>query len=206
MCGGRGTRLESPHEKPLHPIDGTAMIDHVRRALESSRVESIYAAVSPNATETAAHLKAVDEIKTIETAGDGYVTDLMSALECPELTPPVLTVAADLPALEGTVLDRLLVRHGDDTDSRTICVPAALKRRLGICIDSRLEDAPHLVPTGVNVVGTTSQDMTDVSYDPRLAINVNRLEETRVASEIRSDRAGERIRSDRAGKRGDPCE
>ncbi len=206
MCGGRGTRLESPHEKPLHPIDGTPMVDHVCRALDSSRVESIHAAVSPNATETATHLESVGEITTIETAGDGYVTDLMSALEKPELTPPVVTVAADLPALEGPVLDRILERYGNDTDSRTICVPAALKRRLGVRIDSRLADTPHLVPTGVNVVGTTSQDMTRVSYDPRLAINVNRLEETRVASEIRSARASERIRSDRAGNRGDSCE
>lgn len=201
MCGGRGTRFDSPDEKPLHPIDGIPMVERVRHALEASRVESIYAAVSPNATETATCLEAADGVEPIETAGDGYVADLVAALEQPELTRPVLTVGADLPALEGSLLDRIIHQHGTAGASRMVCVPAALKRRLGVRIESRLESAPHLVPTGVNVVGTAEKDMTHVSYDPRLAINVNRLEDTQIASDIASD-----VRSDPGGSEGEPCE
>ncbi|KDE59075.1 cobalamin biosynthesis protein CobY [Halostagnicola sp. A56] len=186
MCGGRGTRFEGSTEKPLYPIDGVAMIDRVRHALEASRVESIYAAVSPNATETATHLETTDGVTPIETAGDGYVADLVAALERPELEPPLVTVGADLPALCAPVLDRIVHQHGEADASRTVCVPAALKRRLGVRIESRLESKPHLVPTGVNVVGTTDQDMTHVSYDPRLAVNVNRLEDAPIASDIAS--------------------
>ncbi len=113
MCGGKGTRLESPHEKPLHPIDGTAMVDRVRAALEASRVETIAAAVSPNAPATRSHLEERDGVATIETAGEGYVTDLLAALERPELSPPLLTVAADLPLLEAAVVDRILAAHGN---------------------------------------------------------------------------------------------
>ncbi|WP_226480948.1 NTP transferase domain-containing protein [Natrinema amylolyticum] len=193
MCGGKGTRLESSREKPLHPIDGTAMVDRVLAALEASRVETISAAVSPNAPATRAHLEERDGVATIETAGEGYVADLMAVLEPPELEPPVLTVAADLPLLEGSVLDRILAVHGDSDASRTVCVPAALKRRLGVSIDSRLESDDHLAPTGVNVVGTTDESttMTDVHYDPRLAVNVNRREDARIAAGMLRNRSAE---------------
>ncbi|WP_408960120.1 NTP transferase domain-containing protein [Natrinema sp. 74] len=193
MCGGKGTRLESAREKPLHPIAGTPMVDRVLAALRESAVETIHCAVSPNAPETRAHLESAAGAATIETAGEGYVTDLMELLERPVISPPVLTVAADLPLLEAPVVDRVLAAHGDGTGSRTVCVPAALKRRLGVSIDSRLEPNDHLAPTGVNVVGTTDDTtaMTDVSYDPRLAVNVNRLEDARIAADrLRSSTAG----------------
>lgn len=185
MCGGKGTRLESAHEKPLHPIAGTPMVDRVLSGLAASRLETIYAAVSPNAPETRAHLEAVDSVTTVETAGEGYVADLMSLLERPALSPPLLTVAADLPLLEAPVINRVLAAHGDSDASQTVCVPVALKRRLGVSIDTRLESADHLAPTGVNVVGTASDStsMIDVHYDARLAMNVNRLEDARLAAD-----------------------
>jgi adenosylcobinamide-phosphate guanylyltransferase len=193
MCGGKGTRLESPHEKPLHPIEGRAMVDRVLSALRESSVEMIYAAVSPNAPDTRAHLEAADGITTIETAGEGYVTDLLALLERPDLSPPLLTVAADVPLLDGPVVDGILAAHGDSTASRTVCVPAALKRRLGVSIDSRLEPDDHLAPTGVNVVGSTddSTTMTDVHYDPRLAVNVNRLDDAAIAADRLQRRSAE---------------
>ncbi|WP_436348017.1 NTP transferase domain-containing protein [Natronorubrum sp. FCH18a] len=182
MCGGKGTRLESAHEKPLHPVDGVAMVDRVLTALEASGVDAIYAATSPNAPDTRAHL--VDGVITVETAGDGYVADLLTLLERPAISTPVLTVAADLPLLEAPVIDRICTTHGERDASRTVCVPVALKRRLGVSVDSMFEPETHLAPTGVNVVGdaTDSQTMTDIHYDPRLAINVNRPEDARIAA------------------------
>ncbi|ADB61706.1 GTP:adenosylcobinamide-phosphateguanylyl transferase-like protein [Haloterrigena turkmenica DSM 5511] len=191
MCGGKGTRLESPREKPLHPIDGVAMVDRVLDGLEESRVDAVYAAVSPNAPETRTHLEAIDGVTTIETAGDGYVADLMALLERSDIEPPILTVAADVPLLAGAAVDRVLAAHGDATDgdgsaapSLTVAVPVALKRRLGVSVDATLESDDHLAPTGVNVVGDSdeSMSMTHVSYDPRLAINVNRREDARIAA------------------------
>ncbi|SEW11874.1 NTP transferase domain-containing protein [Natrinema salifodinae] len=195
MCGGKGTRLESPHEKPLHPIDGDPMVDRVLGALRESRIEAIHAAVSPNAPETRSHLESVDGVATIETPGDGYVADLLAVLDRSEIEPPVLTVAADLPLLEAAVVDRVLAARGDGGASRTVCVPAALKRRLGVSIDARLEPEDHLAPTGVNVVGDPDDTttMTDVYYDSRLAVNVNRLEDARLATELLRDRRTEPV-------------
>ncbi|QLG51153.1 NTP transferase domain-containing protein [Natrinema halophilum] len=190
MCGGTGTRLESTHEKPLYPIDGTAMIDRVVTALRESGIETIYAAVSTNAPSTRSHLERAAGVMTIETSGDGYVPDLMAALERDDLSSPVLTVAADLPLLEASCIDRVLAAHGSGDGSRTVCVPAALKQRLGVSIDARLEPDDHLVPTGVNVVGDAddSTTMTDVYYDIRFAVNVNRLEDAGIAARRLRDR------------------
>ncbi|RQG86995.1 cobalamin biosynthesis protein CobY [Natrarchaeobius halalkaliphilus] len=186
MCGGSGTRLESQREKPLHPIGGVPMVDRVATALEASRIETIYAAVSPNAPETRAHLERSSRLETIETDGDGYVPDLLSVLDGGELRTPVLTVAADLPLLEAAAVDRVLATHGDVNRSRTVCVPAALKRRLGASVESRLDSNDHLAPTGLNVVGTTdeTEDMIDVRYTYRLAVNVNRLQDSRLAKAL----------------------
>ncbi|AXR77287.1 NTP transferase domain-containing protein [Natrarchaeobaculum sulfurireducens] len=187
MCGGKGTRLESDHEKPLFPIEGVSMVDRVSRALEGSRVETVYAAVSPNAPATRRHLekRAIDgrdELSVLETPGEGYVADLLDVLERPAIEPPILTVAADLPLLEAPAVDRVLRAHGGRNASRTVCVPVALKRRLGVSVETTLEPTDHLAPTGVNVVGTTDESMIDVSYDPRLAVNVNRRTDANTAA------------------------
>ncbi|RQG96697.1 NTP transferase domain-containing protein [Natrarchaeobius chitinivorans] len=187
MCGGEGTRLKSAREKPLYPICDIPMVDRVTAALEAAeRVGTIFAAVSPNAPETRTHLEESDvrSLEAIETPGDGYVTDLQAVLDRPELETPVLTVAADLPLLEGDVVDRILERHGEEDASRTVCVPRALKRRLGASVDSSEHRDENLVPAGVNIVGSDSTSMTHVSYDVRLAVNVNRIEDARLAAEL----------------------
>ena len=199
MCGGRGTRLESAREKPLYPIGGLAMVDRVLRALAESHLERTYAVVSPHAPETRAHLEAAG-VALLETPGEGYVADLVSALADERVDTPVLTVAADLPLLERAVIDRVLEVYERDCGrgdggrvgeagspregpSMTVCVPTALKRRLGVSRETTLEQERQLAPTGVNVVGNgeKSREMRHTSYDPRLAINVNRPEDARVA-------------------------
>ncbi len=204
MCGGEGSRLDTSQEKPLYPIDAVPMVDRVLVAITESHVDHVYAAVSPNTPATRDHLDGRDDVTPIETAGDGYVADLISLLDRPEIEPPVLTVAADLPLLERAVIDRVLDRSGAGTEgdedaeapSRTVCVPVALKRRLGVSIDSRLDPETHLAPTGVNIVGRTEQTMTDVYYDPRLAVNVNRRDDAAVATDRLSNRERRRFGGD----------
>lgn len=174
MCGGRGTRFDASVEKPLFPIDGEPMVDRVRNALAASRVDTTHAVVSPQAPDTRAHLV---DLPTIETPGDGYVEDLGQALD--RVDPPVLTVAADLPLLTGPAVNDVLETF--DGGALTVCVPAALKRALGVSLDEPLAaDDGELAPTGVNVVGA-GEETTHVTHDYRFAVNVNRLADARVA-------------------------
>jgi adenosylcobinamide-phosphate guanylyltransferase len=177
MCGGRGTRLDSQAEKPLFQIGGVPMVDRVVSALEASAVERIIAATSPNTPETRSHL----DVPCIETPGKGYVADLDAALDDDRLSWPVLTVAADLPLLDGKIVDRVLGEHSNG--SLTVLVPAALKRELGVSDDTTFESAGRKVaPTGVNVVGNGPDDAW-LTRDRRVAVNVNTLADARVAEQ-----------------------
>ncbi|AHG03024.1 GTP:adenosylcobinamide-phosphateguanylyl transferase-like protein [Halobacterium sp. DL1] len=172
MCGGRGTRLDADVEKPLFAVGGRPMVDRVRDALATSRIETTYAVVSPYAPETRAHV--AGDLPLVETPGEGYVADLTSALERVEM--PVLTVAADLPLLAGEVVDTVLWSADGSTSVR---VPRALKEALGASCDS---EEPW-VPTGLNVVDE-DEDGVYRSYDARLAVNVNRRSDAELAERL----------------------
>ncbi|WP_367176610.1 NTP transferase domain-containing protein [Haloarcula rubripromontorii] len=175
MCGGRGTRLDAETEKPLFRVGGVPMVDRVVGALRESSVGRIVAATSPNAPDTQAHL----DVPCIETPGEGYVADLDAALADDRLSRPALTVAADLPLLDGEIVDRVLNAH--DGGSLTVLVPASLKRGLGVSDDTTFEDGGREVaPTGVNVVGDGPDDAW-LTRDRRIAVNVNTLADARVA-------------------------
>ena len=194
MCGGPGSRLDAPVEKPLFEVGGRPMVDRVAGALVESRIGTTYAVVSPRASATREHVRDRLDLPTIETPGDGYVPDLGAALDRPAVDRPVLTVAADLPLLAGDVVDAALDVHAslDPTGaSMAVCVPAALKRLLGTSVEESTErNGRELAPTGLNVVGAgvnregtgdETTDRTHVSYDARLAVNVNRPGDAEVA-------------------------
>ena len=175
MCGGAGTRLDRG-EKPRFEVAGVAMVDRVVSALESSRVETIYGVTSPQTPETTRRLEG--RVPVVEAGGEGYVSDLTAALE--RVDRPVLTVAADIPLLRPEVVDRTI--EGYDGGALTVCVPAALKRRLGVSVDTTRTHGGHeLAPTGLNVVGAGDDETVRVSFDAGLAINVNRPGDAAVA-------------------------
>ena len=178
MCGGRGTRLDSDREKPLFSVGGVPMVDRVLGALADSAVDGVFAATSPAAPETRAHV----DVPCIETPGDGYVADLDAALSDDRLARPVVTVAADLPLLDGESLDRVLAAH--DGGSLSVLVPAARKRELGVTDDTTFErEGREVAPTGVNVVGESGDDVW-VTEDYRVAVNVNTLTDARIAETL----------------------
>lgn len=175
MCGGKGTRLDRG-EKPLFEVAGEPMVERVLAALEASSLETVYAVTSPHAPQTAERLEG--RVPVIETAGEGYVSDLTSALDVVE--EPVLTVVSDLPLLSPDLVDRALDIY--DGGSLTVCVPTALKTALGVSADTtRAHGGRELSPTGLNVVGEADTETLHVSYDARLAVNVNRPADADVA-------------------------
>lgn len=214
MCGGEGTRLADSlgtraPEKPLYPIDGEPMVDWVLNALDASEIEQVYAAVSPATPDTRAHLResvsiGQTPISILETPGEGYVTDLSAALDA--LDRPVLTVAADLPLLTGALVDDVLATHraeASDGGSMTVAVPASHKERLGVSVDTVLDQdtesaelidgrndtetmPERIAPTGLNVVGDrTSSEMMYLTANDRLAVNVNRARDAQVVEALR---------------------
>ena len=179
MCGGEGSRLESAAEKPLVEVDSVPMVERVVAALDRSRVDTVYGAVSPQAPNTAEVLES-SPVSCIETPGEGYVEDLGVVLET--LEPPALTVAADLPLVTETVVDRILNRH--DSGPLGVYTPAAVKRMLGASVDLTVEhEGEVLAPTGINIVGD-GEESIHVTYDVRLAVNVNRSTDVEIAEAL----------------------
>ncbi|TKX58607.1 GTP--adenosylcobinamide-phosphate guanylyltransferase [Halorubrum sp. SS7] len=215
MCGGRGTRL-GEGEKPLAAVAGRSMVDRALDALAASRVETAYAAVSPHTPRTRERLVAwrdggaddpdagpVD-LRVLDTPGDGYVADLRAALEAgPDA--PTLTLAVDLPLLDGPAVDAVLDAHATaGADALSVRVPAARKRELGASADAATrydeadgggeasdeatgEAADDRVPAGINVVGAldgAGDEAVRTTRDARLAVNVNRPGDRRLAERL----------------------
>lgn len=179
MCGGNGSRLDSAAEKPLVEIDGVPMVECVLTALQGSRVDSVYAAISAQAPNTAEFLES-SPVTRIETPGEGYVEDLGVVLET--LETPVLTVAADLPLVTESVVDSILERH--DSGPLGVYTPAAIKHVLGVSVDLTVEhEGDELAPTGINIVGD-GEESTHVTHDVRLAVNVNRSRDVEIAEAL----------------------
>ncbi|MFB6205620.1 MAG: NTP transferase domain-containing protein, partial [Haloglomus sp.] len=162
MCGGRGTRLDSEVEKPLHEIAGVPMLDRVRGALRNAEaVERVHLVTAPHAPQTARHVaEAARANETVIAApGEGYVADLGRALRDDRVATPCLTVVADLPLLAADAVDAVcdhyaaLAPRPTTTPSLTVCVPTALKEALGVSADTtRAHGGRELAPTGLNVV------------------------------------------------------
>ncbi|MDS0242086.1 MULTISPECIES: NTP transferase domain-containing protein [unclassified Haloferax] len=193
MCGGRGTRLDAPVEKPLVDICGRPMLDRVAAALRDSSVGTVRAVTSPHTPNT--RDRAADlGLDPIEAPGDGYVSDLGYALD--RVSRPVVTVVSDLPLVAPEHVDAVVAAA--DGGAATACVPVELKRDLGASIDDALvfdHEGTAVCPTGLGVVGPAGADAdidaetnagtdtdadtdTDstmyLSADSRLALNVNR--------------------------------
>jgi histidinol-phosphate/aromatic aminotransferase/cobyric acid decarboxylase-like protein/GTP:adenosylcobinamide-phosphate guanylyltransferase len=194
MCGGRGTRLDAETEKPLYEIAATPMIDRVISALAVSRIDTIHAVVSPQTPATRRHLDSKSgggACRLVDAPGEGYVADLQYALE--QVDSPVLTVAADLPLLDDELVNKLLDRH--ETGSLSVYVPDPLKRAIGVSSDTTMEhDGQRIASTGVNVVGAGAESVV-VSYDVRLAVNVNYPEDASVAESLLGERSTGTARS-----------
>jgi adenosylcobinamide-phosphate guanylyltransferase len=120
----------------------------------------------------------------VETPGEGYVADLGAALDDDRLERPVVTCVADLPLLAADLLDDALDAYADgDADSLTVAVPASLKRALGVSVDTTMShEGREVAPVGLNVVGASAREDVLLSYDARLAVNVNRTGDADVAA------------------------
>ena len=194
MCGGKGTRLDSAVEKPLYEIAGVPMIDRVASALKESSIDTIYAAISPHSPETQAYVEDIDDVSVIETPGDGYLDDALVAFD--RVEGPALTVAADSPLMNGRFIDELLWAY--DGNSLGCYTPVALNEQLEMnvnhptdiggytCAATGLDITADPIPDDIEVRRNDNID-PDVKYrafNARPAVNVNTLEQARVAERL----------------------
>lgn len=178
MAGGLGTRLQMG-EKPMVRLSGQPLIGRVVSALRNSSVERVLVAATSSVPET--RRWAEDEgIEVVMTPGEGYVPDMVYAVERAEIDDPVLIVMADLPLLSGEIVDEIIdVYEKVPQPALSVHTPLEIYRRIGGKPDALFNyRGRFIVPSGVNVllgskIRFEQEDYHLILDRLELAVNVN---------------------------------
>ncbi len=190
MAGGKGTRMAIKEEKPLLPVCGKPLVELVVSALKNAKkVSHIVVAVSDYTPKTARFLAGFP-VDVVKTPGKEYVSDLAYAVKALGLEA-VLAVAADLPLLTGEVIDDIVEQYfSSGKPALAVAVPLETKRRLGMSLGYAFEcDGKQVVPAGINVNDGRRIDEGELEQavyvvdKAEVAVNINTLEELRIAEE-----------------------
>jgi adenosylcobinamide-phosphate guanylyltransferase len=189
MAGGLGSRLKTETEKPLFIFNKKHLIDYViENLINSSAIEEIFVAVSPNTPNTKKYISKLENIKIIDTPGEGYLNDLSFLLDYfeKESKDDVLTfINSDLPFISYNCIDHVLREYFKfNKDSLSVYIPADFLDDLNFNYEYEYKG---LVPSGLNIL--RSQNIVQEEHEliiPLIdfAININTLEDVDVANDI----------------------
>lgn len=193
MAGGKSKRLKLAIEKPLLPFLGKPLIEWVVDAVRSSeKVTEFYIVTSENAAETEKKcLK--DGLKVIRTDGKGYHDDLKQAILEAQLQCPVLTIPADLPAVTGEFLDKVVTAYETcGKDALAVFVPISTRERLELSVSSTdYHKGVLYAVSGVNIInGARIQDegkidtSAIITEEIEVLLNINTLKDLEIAEKI----------------------
>jgi len=194
MAGGKGKRMSLPVEKPLLPFLGKPLIDWVVEAVASAeKVSEFYVVTSENTPETEKRCRS-KAWKVLQTDAKGYHDDLKQAVHDANLVGAVLTIPADLPAITGKFLDKILsVFEVCGKDFLAVFVPIKTREDLELSISStdKYKGVWYAV-SGVNIVnGARIQEegkietSAIITEETEVLLNINTLKDLDVAEKIR---------------------
>ena len=193
MAGGKGKRMGLPFEKPLLPFLGKPLIDWVAETVESAtKVSEFYVVTSGNTPETEKHCK-TKGWKILHTDAKGYHDDLKQAVHDADLTGAILTTPADVPAVTGKFLDKVISAfEASGKDFLAVFVPIEKRERLGLSISSTDEyKGVWYAVSGVNIInGAKIQEQGKVetsaiiTEEIEVLLNVNTLKDLEVAEKM----------------------
>jgi adenosylcobinamide-phosphate guanylyltransferase len=197
MAGGKGTRMGLLGEKPLLPFLGKPLIDWVAEALAcAEKVSEFYVVTSENTLETEKHCS-IKGWKVLRTEAKGYHNDLKQAALRAGLMGPVLTIPADLPAITGKFLDKVISEFEVcGKDFFAVFVPIKTREDLGLSVSSTDEYKGewHAV-SGVNIVNGAkiqSEDKIEtgalIAEEVEVLLNINTLKDLEIAERIMKDK------------------
>ena len=197
FAGGKGKRIGLPVEKPLLPFLGKPLVDRVVEAARTSeRISEFYVVTSCNTPQT--EDKCLKEgLKIIRTDGKGYHLDLKQAIIDGKFDGPILTIPADLPALTGRFIDRIIsIYQRKKKNALAVFVPLEKRRELELSVSSidEFEGKPYAV-SGVNIING-AKIFTDGKIDTGALItdeidvllNINTLKDLEIAEKIMLER------------------
>ena len=200
MAGGKGKRIGLPVEKPLLPFLGKPLVDWVVEAAASAeKVSEFYVVTSENTPETEKRCLSKGW-KVLRTDAKGYHNDLKQAAAKAGLLGPVLTIPADLPAVTGKFLDKVIgAFEVCGKNFLAVFVPIKTREDLELSVSSTDEyKGVWYAVSGVNIVnGETIQGegkietSAIITEDVEVLLNINTLKDLEIAENVmRKSRKG----------------
>ncbi len=184
MAGGMGKRL-GRDEKPLTLLLGKPLIHYVLNALLGSQnISRIFVATSPKVERTTEWLhdfkKEYNKVGIIETGGDGFVHDMVLAVEKAGIKGCVFIMMADLPLVTPGLIDRIIEKYNEaGTPALSVHMNLEVFTRLGLRPDTVFhKNSGFIVPCGINILDADrikeeQEDYNLILDDEELALNVN---------------------------------
>jgi adenosylcobinamide-phosphate guanylyltransferase len=181
MAGGKGTRLKQGVEKPLWDLAGRRLIDYVLAAVGGcERIDEFWAVTSPHTPMTEEYLEE-KSIQILQAPGDGYVEDLVFAINKLGLGK-TLTISADLPILTPADLSFVIDEYlKEGRPALAVMVTPDVFKEIGTSADTIIDG---LVPTGVNIVdgkNLNGSEFNLITSKSQFALNVNTKEDAEEA-------------------------
>jgi adenosylcobinamide-phosphate guanylyltransferase len=182
-----------PVEKPLLPFLGKPLVDWVAEAVASAvNVSEFYVVTSGNTPETEKHC-ICKGWKVLRTDAKGYHNDLKQAVLIAGLMGPVLTIPADLPAVTGKFLDKIIDQFEVcGKDFYAVFVPIPAREGLGLSLDSTDEyKSEWYAVSGVNIVNGAKiqgegkiETSALITREREVLLNINTLKDLEIAEKI----------------------
>ena len=180
-------------EKPLMPFLGKPLIDWVAKAVESAeKVSEFYVVTSVNTPKTEKHCLSRGW-QVLRTDARGYHKDLKQAVQIAGLNGAVLTIPADLPAVTGRFLDKVVSAfEASGKDFLAVFVPIEKREALELSISSTDEfKGVWYAVSGVNIVNGTKVQSADkvetsaiITDETEVLLNINTLRDLEVSERI----------------------
>lgn len=154
MAGGKGTRFGGDTEKPMALFMGKPLIRRVIEATQKAqKISEIVVAVTSYSPKTAQEAKKTT-VKVIETAGIGYHEDVQQAVQEANLIGPVLIISADLPLVNGDLLDEIIGKYEQQSKpALTVMIPEEAFQKYGLSAVSLYEhEGKMYAVSGINII------------------------------------------------------
>jgi adenosylcobinamide-phosphate guanylyltransferase len=193
MAGGKGKRIGLPVEKPLLPFLGKPLIDWVVGAVASAeKVSEFYVVTSGNTPETEKRCRSMGW-RVLRTDAKGYHSDLKQAVRDAGLEGAVLTIPADLPAVTGRFLDKVVSAFEVcGKDFFAVFVPIKAREDLALSVSSTDEyKGVWYVVSGVNIVNGAKvheegkiETSAIITEETEVLLNINTLKDLKISEKI----------------------
>jgi adenosylcobinamide-phosphate guanylyltransferase len=192
MAGGKGSRLNRG-EKPLVRLFGRPLIEYVVSCLTDSLAVSegrILVATTNNVPLTSRWARE-KELEVVETAGKGFVPDMVEAVKQAGVKEPILVIMADLPLVTPDLIDQIIEIYDQRPEpALSTHTPLHLHTRMGRRPDTLFNYQGQLiVPSGINILeGANIRDEQEdyhlIMERIELALNVNVAEDLKLCELI----------------------